>query len=185
MNENKSDRIEIRLAGEGGQGMILAGIILAEAATIFDSKNAVQTQSYGPEARGGASKSEVIISSGEIDFPEVIQADVLVALSQEACDQYAANVKKDGMLIVDEEKVGRVPVSHAIKAPIQKKAIETTGKAITANAVALGVLVALTGIVTREAIEKALLDRAPKGTEKLNREALFAGFEIGERMMVS
>ena len=85
-------RTEIRLAGEGGQGMILAGIILAEAAAMYDDKYAVQTQSYGPEARGGASKAEVIIDSGEIDYPEVINADVLVALSQEACDKYAANL---------------------------------------------------------------------------------------------
>ena len=94
------DRTEIRLAGEGGQGMILAGIILAEAAAIYDNKNAVQTQSYGPEARGGASKSEVIISRGEIDYPEVINADVLVALSQEACDKYSSDLKKDGLLLL-------------------------------------------------------------------------------------
>jgi 2-oxoglutarate ferredoxin oxidoreductase subunit gamma len=95
--KNHGDRMEIRLAGEGGQGMILAGIILAEAAVIFDNKNAAQTQSYGPEARGGASKAEVVISQGEIDHPEVIIADVLVAMSQEACDKYAGNLKKDGL----------------------------------------------------------------------------------------
>ncbi|NJD58745.1 MAG: 2-oxoacid:ferredoxin oxidoreductase subunit gamma, partial [Anaerolineae bacterium] len=105
--------MEIRLAGEGGQGMILAGIILAEAAAIFDNKNATQTQSYGPEARGGASKAEVVISGAEIDHPEVIIADVLVAMSQEACDKYAGNLKKDGLLIVDQEKGGRVPSSRA------------------------------------------------------------------------
>ncbi len=81
-------RTEIRLAGEGGQGMILAGIILAEAAAIYDGKNAVQTQSYGPEARGGASKSEVVISASEIDHPEVLEADVLVALSKEAFKKF-------------------------------------------------------------------------------------------------
>lgn len=182
MNGHHSDRTEIRLAGEGGQGMILAGIILAEAATVYDGKNAVQTQSYGPEARGGASKAEVVIAQGEIDYPEVIQADVLIALSQEACDRYASNVRKDGLLIVDEEKVGRVPVSHAVKVPILRTALETTGKVITANAVALGVLVAMTGVVSKEAIEKAIIDRAPKGTEELNRSALLAGFAIVERI---
>jgi 2-oxoglutarate ferredoxin oxidoreductase subunit gamma len=96
---NLVDRVEIRLAGEGGQGMILAGIILAEAAAIYDGKNAVQTQSYGPEARGGASKSEIIIAKGEIDYPEVIDADVLVALSQEACDRFSSNLKKYRSLI--------------------------------------------------------------------------------------
>jgi 2-oxoglutarate ferredoxin oxidoreductase subunit gamma len=174
------DRTEIRLAGEGGQGMILAGIILAEAAAIYDNKNAIQTQSYGPEARGGASKSEVIIGSGELDFPEVIHADILAALSQEACDKYASNLKRGGVLIVDEDKVGRVPTNQAFKAPITRVAMETTGKTITANVVALGVLVGLTGVVSKDAIEKAVLARAPKGTEEMNRAALEAGFRLAQ-----
>lgn len=175
------DRTEIRLAGEGGQGMILAGIILAEAAAVFDQKYAIQTQSYGPEARGGASKAEVIIGQEAIDYPEVIDADVLVALSQEACDKYANNLKKTGMLIVDEEKVGRVPVNNAIRVPITSLAVASTGKAITANVVALGVLVGLTGIVSRQAIEKAVVSRAPKGTEAINRAALATGFSVADR----
>ena len=177
------DRTEIRLAGEGGQGMILAGIILAEAAVIYDGKNAVQTQSYGPEARGGASKAEVIIANGEIDFPEVIAADVLVAMSQEACDKYGSNLKRDGVLIVDSDKVGRVTVPDAVKLPITHLAIESTGKAITANVVALGALVGLTEVVSREAVEKAVLARAPKGTEAMNAAALAAGFAAIARIL--
>ncbi len=180
--KNLTTRTEIRLAGEGGQGMILAGIILAEAAAIYDDKNAVQTQTYGPEARGGASKAEVIISSHEIDYPEVISADVLVAMSQEACDKFASSVKKDGLLVVDEEKVGRVPTSRAIKVPITRLAAESTGKTIAANVVALGLLVGLTCVVTREAIEKAVTARAPKGTEDMNRAALAAGFDAADRV---
>lgn len=176
-----TDRIEIRLAGEGGQGMILAGIILAEAAAIHDKKNTIQTQSYGPEARGGASKAEVIIAKGEIDYPEVISADVLVALSQEACDRYTPGLKRDGLLILDEDNVGRVPVSHAVTVPITRLAVEATGKAITANSVALGVLVGLTGVVSQQAIEKALSARAPKGTEEMNRKALKAGFDAAKK----
>ncbi len=182
-NKWSDERIEIRLAGEGGQGMILAGIILAEAAAIYDGKNAIQTQSYGPEARGGASKSEVIIGSGELDYPEVINADILLALSQEACDKYAANLKKTGVLIVDEEKVGRVPTNHAFKAPVMQLAMAATGKSITTNVVALGVLVGLTGVVSRQAIEQAVIARAPKGTEDMNRAALQAGFAEAERLM--
>jgi len=181
-NGRGASRTEIRLAGEGGQGMILAGIILAEAAAIYDDKNAVQTQSYGPEARGGASKAEVIIGEGEIDYPKVISADVLVAMSQEACDKYASALKKNGLLIVDQEKVGRVPTTRAIKAPITRLAVETTGKAITANVVALGVLVGLTQIVSRAAIEQAVAARAPKGTVDMNRAALLAGFDIAEQL---
>ena len=178
--KNQGNRMEIRLAGEGGQGMILAGIILAEAAAIYDNKNATQTQSYGPEARGGASKAEVVISQGEIDHPEVILADVLVAMSQEACDKYAGNLKKDGILIVDQERVGRVPSSRAIRVPIPRLAQESSGKSITANVVALGVLVGLTGIVSRQAIIQAVAARAPKGTEEMNRAALSAGFAAAD-----
>jgi 2-oxoglutarate ferredoxin oxidoreductase subunit gamma len=172
--------MEIRLAGEGGQGMILAGIILAEAAAIYDNKNATQTQSYGPEARGGASKSEVVISQAEIDYPEVITADVLVAMSQEACDKYASNLKKDGLLIVDQERVGRVPSNRAIKVPITRLAQEASGKSITANVVALGVLVGLTNVVSRQAITQAVSARAPKGTEEMNKSALSAGFAAAD-----
>ena len=178
--KNQSNRKEIRLAGEGGQGMILAGIILAEAAAIYDHKNATQTQSYGPEARGGASKAEVVIDQGEIDHPEVILADVLVAMSQEACDKYAGNMKKDGILIVDQERVGRVPSNHAIKVPITRLAQESSGKSITANVVALGVLVGLTGVVSRQAITQAVAARAPKGTEEMNQAALSAGFAAAD-----
>jgi 2-oxoglutarate ferredoxin oxidoreductase subunit gamma len=178
--KKNGDRMEIRLAGEGGQGMILAGIILAEAAAIYDNKNATQTQSYGPEARGGASKAEVVIAQGEIDHPEVIIADVLVAMSQEACDKYAGNLKKDGLLIVDQERVGRVPSSRAIKVPITRLAQESSGKSITANVVALGVLVGLTDVVSRQAIILAVAARAPKGTEEMNKSALSAGFAAAD-----
>ena len=181
MSYKLADRTEVRLAGEGGQGMILAGIILAEAACIYGSKNAVQTQSYGPEARGGASKSEVVISSGEVDHPEVIEADVLVALSQEAYKKFHKDVKPDGLLIVDADKVEDVD-EKAIQIPITKMAFETTGRQITANTVALGVLVGLTGIVSRQEIEQAVTARAPRGTEEMNRKALEAGFAAAEQV---
>ncbi len=178
--KQNSNRIEVRLAGEGGQGMILAGVILAEAAAIYDGKFVVQTQTYGPEARGGSSKAEVIISDEEIDHPEVINADILVAMSQEACDKYASNLKKDGLLIVDSEKVRRIPLTNAVKAPITHLAIEATGKPITANVVSLGMLVGLTKLVSRDAINKAIIARAPRGTEELNQKALERGFAEAE-----
>jgi 2-oxoglutarate ferredoxin oxidoreductase subunit gamma len=175
-------RTEIRLAGEGGQGMILAGIILAEAAAIYDGKQAVQTQSYGPEARGGASRSEVVISDGEIDHPEVLSPDVVLALSQEAYQKFAKNVSANGLLIVDEDRVQTDENFHGHKIPVARIAQETTGKAITANTVALGVLVGLTNVVSREAIEKAVTARTPKGTEEMNRKALQAGFVAAEQV---
>ena len=177
-----ASRTEVRLAGEGGQGMILAGIILAEAATIHDGRNAVQSQSYGPEARGGASKSEVIISSGEIDHPEVLQPDVVVALSQEAFNKFASTVKPDGLLIVDADKVDSSSAPKAIRLPITKMAFESTGWIITANTIALGVLVGLTGVVSQQALEKAILARAPRGTEEMNHKALVAGFAAAEEV---
>ncbi len=179
MSGKMAERTEIRLAGEGGQGMILAGIILAEAAAIYDGKQATQTQSYGPEARGGASKSEVVIADGEIDHPEVLDADATVTLSQEAFAKYGQGIKPGGLLIVDSEKINNPPAG-AIKIPISRLAFEATGKAITTNTVALGVLVGLTGVVSHEALEKAVTARAPRGTEDMNRRALEAGFEAAK-----
>jgi 2-oxoglutarate ferredoxin oxidoreductase subunit gamma len=162
--------------------MILAGIILAEAASIFGDQQAVQTQSYGPEARGGASKAEVVIAQSEIDHPEVLSADVVVTLSQEAFSKFGGTVKPGGLLIVDEEKVDSSGVPAAIRLPITRLALETTGRQITANTVALGVLVGLTGVVPRQAIEKAVNARAPRGTEDMNRKALEAGFAAAEKV---
>ena len=179
MNEDR--RFEVRLAGEGGQGLILAGIILAEAA-IYDGKNATHTQSYGPEARGGASRSEVIIADGDIDYPKVTQADLLLCMSQEACDKYFYDVKKDGVLIVDTCHVNRVPTSRAYQVDITDLAREVTGRDITANVVALGLIVGLTDVVSRQAIEAAVAARAPRGTEELNLKALAAGLEEAERL---
>lgn len=177
-------RIEIRLAGEGGQGVILAGIILAEAAAIYDGLQVVQSQSYGPEARGGASKSEVIISDQEIDFPEVIHADLVIALSQEACDKYGQSLKDDGLLIVDTTQVTRVQAINAVKVPITRIALDTTARAITANAVALGILVGISGVVSKGAIHKAIAARAPKGTLEMNQAALEAGFHAAQEILL-
>jgi 2-oxoglutarate ferredoxin oxidoreductase subunit gamma len=180
--EKTSDRFEIRLAGAGGQGMILAGLILAEAAAIYDGKNAIQTQSYGPEARGGASGSEVVISAGTIHYPKVMAPDVLLALSQEACDKFFYSLKSEGLLIVDSDSVERVPSSRAIALPITEMAQQATGRAITANILALGLIGGLTGIVSREALEKAVSAHVPKGTIELNLQAVAAGWEKAEEL---
>lgn len=176
------DRWEVRLAGEGGQGMILAGVILAEAAAIHDGMNAIQTQSYGPEARGGASRSEVIIARGEIDYPKVMAADVLLCMSQEACDKFYTQVKDDGCIVVDSTNVSRLPSHRAIALPISRIAEEVTGRRITASTVALGIAGGLTGVVTRQALEKAVRERVPAGTEEMNLRALAAGFEEAARL---
>ncbi len=176
------DRYEVRLAGEGGQGMILAGVILAEAAAVYDGLNAVQTQSYGPEARGGASRSEVIIAKGDVDYPKVMAADLLLCMSQEACDKFYEQVKEEGLIVVDSTNVSRVPSHRAVAVPISQIAEEATGRRITASIVALGLVSGLTGVVSRQALEKAVGERVPAGTGEINRKALAAGFSEAERL---
>ncbi len=170
----------IRLSGEGGQGLVLAGIILAEAASLYD----VQTQAYGPESRGGASKSEVLISEAEIDYPKAGDVDLLLALTQEAAAKYGAHVKPGGVAVVDAGRVLTVPEGPfaAYALPIIETARERVGKAVVANIVALGVIVGISGVVTRQGLERAVLDRVPKGTEELNRRALEAGFGLVETL---
>lgn len=172
---------EIRLSGSGGQGLILAGIVLAEAA-LLEGKNAIQTQSYGPEARGGASKSEVIISEEEIDFPKVQRPHIVLALTQSAYDKYAGTVRSGGTIIVDDsvEIVEFEDNIHTYKLPILKTASEEIGKAYVANMIAIGILTEVTGIVSLEAVETAVMKRVPKGTEDLNHRALHKGFEIAD-----
>ena len=180
-------RYEIRLSGAGGQGMILAGVILAEAAAIYDNKNATQSQSYGPEARGGASKSEVIISDEDIDFPKATNIDILLALTQESCDKYLPDLKSGGILLLDSSRVKTYPEGNykVYKLPILDAAQEKVGKAIVANIVALGAIVSICKVVSWEAIEAAVMARVPRGTEELNRRALHAGKKIAEKVMKS
>jgi 2-oxoglutarate ferredoxin oxidoreductase subunit gamma len=169
-----SSRYEIRLAGSGGQGLILAGIILAEAAGVYDGKFVCQTQSYGPEARGGASKAEVVISDAAIDYPKAIRPDVLLALNQKSLEAFSSDLKPGGLLLVDADLVQEAPAHGVIALPFTRIAREL-GRAMAANIVALGALAQLTGAVTLESLEAAVLARVPKGTEDLNRQALAAG----------
>jgi 2-oxoglutarate ferredoxin oxidoreductase subunit gamma len=173
-------RIEMRFSGSGGQGLILAGIIMAEAAAVFEGKEAVQSQSYGPEARGGASMSEVIISDTPIDYPGTQSLDALLSLTQESADKFHGDLKPGGILLVDSEYVKKIPEGNyrVIKAPFINTAAEKVGKVLVANIVALGAMAQVTQAVSKEALEKAVLDRVPKGTEDLNRRALQAGFDL-------
>lgn len=176
-----SYRYEIRLSGSGGQGLILMGIILAEAIGIYDGKYVAQTQSYGPEARGGSSKSEVIVSDEEIDYPKVMSLDLLLAMNQKSCDEFYPDLKSDGILIVDSTFVTQIPSPKAFQVPFTRIAREKLKREVVANIVALGALSQLTPIVSAKAIESAVLARVPKGTEKLNREALRVGMNAAKR----
>ncbi|MBQ4152533.1 MAG: 2-oxoacid:acceptor oxidoreductase family protein [Schwartzia sp.] len=167
-----------RFSGTGGQGLITAGIILAEAA-LLDGKMAIQSQSYGPEARGGSSKAEVIISDEAIHFGRVMHPETLLVMSQEAADKYSADCTPDSLIITDSLFVENVPVSaHRVDLPITRTAVSTCGKALFANIVALGAVAALTNCVSIESLTKAVLDRVPKGTEDANKKALAAGIAL-------
>jgi len=164
---------ELRLSGTGGQGLITAGIILAEAA-LLDGKLAIQSQSYGPEARGGASKAEVIISDEAIHFPKVTDPNLLLAMSQEAATKYSHDLTAGSVMITDSLFVSDVPDfgGKVYELPITHSAKEVLGKALFANIIALGALVKLTDIVSEESLVKAVLNRVPKGTEEKNKQAL-------------
>lgn len=174
-------RREIRLSGSGGQGLILAGIILAEGAILSDL-NSVQTQSYGPEARGGASKSEVIISDKDINFPKVREADILLCLTQKSFDEYSSTIKDNGIIVIDSS-VNESDIEYKtvklLKLPIIETAKVELEKEMVANIVALGVMNEIIDSVDSDMLKKAILARVPKGTEELNEKA----FELGSLLV--
>jgi len=172
-------RYELRFSGAGGQGLITAGIIMAKAASIYEGKEAVQSQSYGPEARGGASKSEVIISDTVIDYPKITRCDALLAMTQEACNKYSDDLKEGGVLLYDSDLVTKLPEGKFKKVGfnIINTAKNDVGREIVANIVALGAMVALTGQVSRENAEKAVLSSVPEAFLDLNKKAFNMGFE--------
>ncbi len=171
---------QLRLSGTGGQGLILAGIILAEAA-LTDGRLAVQSQSYGPEARGGSSKSEVLISDHLIHYTKITIPNVVLAMSQEACNKYTADLGEDGILITDNLFVNHLPdkkYKKIYEIPITRTAQEGLGRVLFANIVALGAMIQLTGVVSQESLVKAVLNRVPKGTEEINKKAVRLGFSL-------
>jgi 2-oxoglutarate ferredoxin oxidoreductase subunit gamma len=174
-------RHEIRFSGFGGQGVILAAVILGRAAVLYDGKHAVQTQVYGPEARGGASMSAVIIDDEPILYPEVSVPDIYVIMSQEGFERYGAKAPKEAVMLIDSDMVEGRPGCTFHEIPATSEARNNLGKVIVANIIMLGALVAATGIVSEGAIEKAVLDSVPKGTEKLNLSALKRGMELAGR----
>jgi len=176
-------RYEIRLAGSGGQGLILAGIILAEAAGIYDGKFVCQTQSYGPAARGGASQAEVVVSTAEIDYPKAIRPDVLLAMNQKSLDTYLGDLKPAGLLVVDAGLVREIPDHHRVIAIPFTQMARDLGKIMVANIVALGALAVITGAVTLPSLEAAVLGRVPQGTEELNRRALALGVAAARQQL--
>ena len=161
-----NSRYEIRLAGSGGQGIVLAGIILAEAA-LLDGRYVAQSQSYGPEARGGNSTSEVILSDVEIDYPEALELDLLVALTQEACDRNLPDVKAEGLVIVDSNLVHRVLWGKLATLPFGQIA-QGMGEERAINMAALGAIASFCPGVSRGSLAKVIAKRLPSGKVKAN-----------------
>jgi len=179
-------RKEVLFSGFGGQGVILASVILGRAAAVYENLYAVQTQSYGPESRGGASRAEVVISDEPIDYPKTLQPDYAVFFSQEAYSKYIHTVKEGATVIVEKDLVPHRDEEfekrlNVIALPLTEMAEETTGLSLTMNILTLGILVGVTGIVGKDAIEKAVRDAVPRGTEEINVRALRKGFEIAEQ----
>ena len=170
------DRFEMRLSGSGGQGMILASVIMAEAIGADPAKNVVQTQSYGPEARGGASKADVVVSTNEIYYPKALTLDLLLAMTQESMDKYYVDLKENGTLIIDNVLVTQVPTDNYYGLPFTRLAREEAGHVMVANVIALGAIAGLTGVVSHDALVKAVLARAPRGTKDKNQKAVEIGF---------
>lgn len=174
-------RVEVRISGLGGQGVVLAGEILGRAA-VYDGKYAVQTQSYGAEARGSAAKSEVIISDKKIGFPKVRKCDILVTMSQNALNKHLDDLKENGILLVDRDKVKEVPKVEAkvFSVPATRIAETELKSRIYANAIMLGALTKITGIVSEEAVKKAIVDSVSKETKERNLEGFGKGLGLAE-----
>jgi 2-oxoglutarate ferredoxin oxidoreductase subunit gamma len=177
------ERLEVRLSGLGGQGIVLAGNILGKSVALFEGKNAVFTQSYGPEARGGACSGDLVISEGAIYYPKVTRPDVLVFMSEEAKNTYGKLLESETTVIIDQDLVindgleGRC--SRLFSVPATRIA-EELGRRMVANIVMLGFLAAVTDVVNHESLRKAVLASVPKGTEELNTQAFEKGYQYGQ-----
>ncbi|MFQ5879606.1 MAG: 2-oxoacid:acceptor oxidoreductase family protein [Dehalococcoidia bacterium] len=183
-NLGQKARVEVTLGGFGGQGIVLAGYILGRAAAVHAGRNAVMAQSYGPESRGGACKTDVVIAEEDIALPQVTSPDVVVVMSQEAYQEYAVGRPAHSLLIIDQDLVepdeehekGRV----ILRAPATRLA-EELGRRVVANVVMLGFLCGATRVVDGGAMNDAVAASVPRGTEELNVKAFEAGFEYAQR----
>ena len=172
-------RTEILIGGIGGQGVVLSGILLGTAATLFEGKKAVQTQSYSSELRGGAARAEVVICDGPVSDPQVRRPDIFIALAEEAVPRYIGLVKEGGLVFIDSDLVkGAGPGDYTIvEVPATSIAAEM-GNTIVANLIVLGVLVKTTGVVSAQSMEKAIEMSVPKKAVDLNLAAFRRGLNI-------
>ncbi len=180
-------RTEVKVGGFGGQGIILSGYIIGKAASIHDKKNATLTQAYGPEARGGACSTNVIVSDDVVDYPKLMKADVLVAMSQEAYTKFLPLIAPGGMLLVEDDLVDLTsatpPAGVTVYAIPATRMADELGKRIVANIIMLGFFAATTDVVSFEAMKESIAGSVPPGTQELNLKAFMAGYEYGETLV--
>jgi 2-oxoglutarate ferredoxin oxidoreductase subunit gamma len=174
---------DIRICGFGGQGVILAGFIIGKAASVFENYNAVQSQSYGPEARGGAARSEVIISDDKIGYPRPVGVDCLVAMSQESFDTYRDDIRDDAVIIVDPDLVKRHDIGRKLYKVDALKIAEELGNKIVTNIVMVGAFTSIYGLLKPEAVKESVIDSVPKRFTELNVKAFERGFEAGKNAL--
>ena len=175
-------RYELRLAGSGGQGVVLAGIVLAEAG-LMEGHTVVHSQNYGPEARGGNSVSEVIFSDEEIDYPRALGLDVLIALNQKSCNENIGEMKDDGLVIVDSAQVKKVLWGKVLRIPFQREADHTFKDPRVVNMLALGVLTLFCPWVSEDSLTKSITRRMPAQSLEPNLKAFRAGIEKGRELL--
>ncbi|MCG8638550.1 MAG: 2-oxoacid:acceptor oxidoreductase family protein [Desulfobacterales bacterium] len=176
------ERSRIVFSGSGGQGVITAAIILAKAAALFEDKHAIQSQSYGAAARGGATRSDVIIDDGEINFPKVIQPNILVSLTQDAYNKFSSIIRPGGLLLVDARYVNtekKVDAKH-ISLPMYETVMDQIGKPIVFNICMLGTLLGITGLIEPDSIMKVLETTIPKDFMEMNKQSLELGYQMGQ-----
>jgi len=174
---------EIRICGFGGQGVILAGFIIGKAAAVFMDYNAVQSQSYGPEARGGAARSEVIISDEKIGYPRPTSIDILVAMSQESFDAYRKDIRGDTVILVDPDLVPRHDIGRTLYKVHAQQIAEDLGNKIVTNIVMVGATTSVFGILDPDAVRKAVIDSVPSRFKDLNEKAFDKGLEAGKNAL--
>jgi 2-oxoglutarate ferredoxin oxidoreductase subunit gamma len=177
------ERSRLVFSGSGGQGIITAAIILAKAASIFDNRNAIQSQSYGAAARGGATRSDVIIADSDIFFPKVIQPNILVSLTQESYNKFAPIIRPGGLLLVDSKYVTiekKVDAKH-ITLPMFDTVMDKIGKPIVFNICMLGTLIGISELIRPESIIKVLETTIPEDFMEMNKKALDLGMEMGKK----
>lgn len=177
------ERIRLVFSGSGGQGVITAAIILAKAAAIFENKNAIQSQSYGAAARGGSTRSDIIIADSEINFPKVVQPNILVSLTQESYNKFSGIIRPGGLLLVDSKYVtiGKKVDAKHIALPMYDTVMKEIGKPIVFNICMLGALIGVSGLIKPESILKVLETTIPEDFMEMNKKALDLGMAMGEK----